>query len=228
VFIRKLLIRTSLPLLWRTSSRRTAAGLQRFAVAEAESAWQLLNVLDSVDEPKLRARVFQHALEEFHHSSEFDRVARPYCEALPPRPLPERDPLYDPADGEEGLAKFMAYAHVGELEVFGQFDAYAAGIGPCDAREVFKSAKKDELGHVGLTRHLFVSMSGESAVGMAVMKARFQRLYETWLRFSRGFGEIPSAILLGTIYLLSAPLLALPCRARLADSYTHANPGTRS
>jgi hypothetical protein len=49
------------------------------------------------------------------------------AERPPPKPLPPRAAIYESGSGAEGLAGFAAYANVGEVDVFEQFDAYAAG-----------------------------------------------------------------------------------------------------
>ncbi len=223
MFFRKLAIRTLFPLTWRPSRTRTARGLMRFSVTELDSGWQILHALEAVDDPQTRAKVLQHALEEIHHASEFERVASSYCPELPPRPLPERDPLFVREDGVDGLATFLAYAHVGEVDVFDQFASYAAGIGDCEARSVFREAKLDENGHVGLTWELLVPLLGEAAARRRVWRIRGRRIYEAWLRFSTALGEIPSGALLGAIYYVFGAVLAQPLRRRLA-----ARPGVAS
>lgn len=212
---RKLAIRALLPLTWRRSRKMLAARLARFGVTESDSGWQILHVLDHVDDPALRRKVLQHALEEVHHAHEFDRAARPIHHELPPRPKPERDPLYDPETGTEGLVGFVAYAYVGEWDVFDQFDSYAAGLGECEAQSVFREAKLDEYGHVQLTWDILTSLVDEKRARWEVFKIRARRIYEAWLRFSKGLGTVNFTVLLSALYLLFGPLLALPCRHRL-------------
>ncbi len=215
MFFRKLAIRILFPLTWRPSPRRTAAGLSRFAVTELDSAWQILYAMDDVDAPHLRGMMLQHALEELHHSSEFARIARRQMPAPPTRLMPPREPLYDRSEGLDGLATFVAYAHVGEIDVFDQFSSYAAGIGDGEARGVFHEAKLDERGHVGLTREILVELVGERAARGRIRQIRLRRVYEAWLRFSKVLGEVPSGALLGALYLIFGALLQVPLRRRL-------------
>ena len=202
-FFRKLIIRALLPFTWRHSPRMLAARLARF------------RVLESVDDPALRRKLLQHALEELHHASEFRLASVPYHSQLPPKPLPERDPLFDPEEGEEGLVRFAAYAYVGEWDVFDQFDSYAAGIGECEAQSVFREAKLDEYGHVRLTWGVLTSLVDERRARWEVLKIRVKRVYEAWLRFSKGIGEVSFAVLLTALFLIFGPLLVWPCRRRL-------------
>ncbi len=214
-FFRKILIRTVLPITWRHSRHILATRLLRFAVTESDSGWQILNALQAVDDPKVRAMVLQHALEEIHHASEFTRASKPWLAELPARPLPERDPLFEMEEGVDGLVFFLAYAHVGELDVFDQFASYAAGVGAPEVADVFLEAKLDEYGHISLTWTLLTSLVDEKRARREVLKVRGRRVYEAWLRFSKGIGDVSFAVLLSTLYLVFGPLLWLPARARL-------------
>jgi len=216
MFFRKLAIRALFPITWRPSPRRRARGLQRFAVTELDSAWQILHALDAVDEPKLRAKMLQHALEELHHAAEFDRVSRGLVPAQPPRPFMERAPIFDPDAPGGALAAFAAYAHVGEVDVFDQFSAYAAGIGDGEARGVFREARLDERGHAGMTWDILVEATGdERAARRLVWRTRGRRAYEAWLRFSKSIGEVTTGLLLTVLYAIFGALFALPARRRL-------------
>ncbi len=214
-FFRKFLIRTVLPVTWRNSRHVLATRLQRFGVTEADSGWQILHALEAVDDPKTRAMVLQHALEEIHHAAEFTRVSRGWLAELPTRPLPERDPLFEKEDGVQGLVGFLAYAHVGEIDVFDQFASYAAGVGAPEVADVFLEAKLDEYGHVGLTWNLLNTLVDEKQAKWEVFKVRAMRVYEAWLRFSKGIGDVSFAVILSALYLVFGPLMVWPARARL-------------
>ena len=194
---RSVFIRALVPITWRTSARRMGSRLRFFSVMEADSAWQLLYALDAVDDPSTGALVLQHALEEVHHACEFERVAMAYRSAPPPRPLPRRRPIFERERGPEAWPEFFAHAHVGENDVFQQFDAYTKGVGDCPARSVFTEAKKDERGHAGLTYKLLLIYSGTPDKANAfVRRARRARAWETWLRLSRRLGSIPARLFL--------------------------------
>ncbi|MFZ5478004.1 MAG: hypothetical protein ACOZNI_14615 [Myxococcota bacterium] len=213
MLLRRLFIRALLPLTWRHFARMKAARLLRFGVTETDSQWQILHALDAVDDPLTRAKMLQHALEEAHHASEFRAVALAVADALPPKPLPARAPIYVP---ETGLAEFVAYAYVGELDVFRQFDAYAAGIGDPDARRVFREAKLDELGHVGLTWGLLTGVEPVAAANRRVRWIRLRRLWDTWLRFGKALGDVNAAVVLGALYAIFGAPLGLLSRRRVA------------
>ncbi len=219
MFSRKLAIRMVLPITWLPSKKRTATQLQRFSVTEADSAWQILYTLDHLDDPQLRCKVLQHALEEVHHANEFDRVSREYCPELPEKPICERQPLFLVEKGKQGLIDFVAYAHVGEKDVFDQFDSYAAAIGECEAQSVFREAKLDEEGHVGLCMGILKTLvDGDEAARSVVRKTRWRRLYETWLRGGHAMGDTMLGVLLSAVYLTFGVLMTWSCRSRLRDS----------
>lgn len=219
MILRRALIRLGVPLLWRRVARVQAARLLRFGVTEKDSEWQILHALDDIDDPGTRARVLQHALEESHHAAEFTRVALQVAERLPPKPLPPRAAIYTTGSGVEGLAGFAAYANVGEVDVFEQFDAYAAGIGPGDARSVFRESKLDELGHVGLTRAILDELVPDKrrADGL-VTQVRLRRAWDVWLRFGKTLGEINTTLLLTALYLVGGFFLWIPAARRLRDA----------
>lgn len=214
--LRRVLIRIAVPVLWRGVARVQAARLLRFGITEKDSEWQILHALDDIDDPATRARVLQHALEESHHAAEFTRVSLAVDERLPPKPLPPRNPIYETGSGAAGLAAFAAYANVGEVDVFEQFDAYAVGIGPGEARSVFRESKLDELGHVGLTRAILDELCPDKRhADWLVTRVRLRRAWDVWLRFGRFLGEVNTTILLCTLYFLAGVLLAVPARRRL-------------
>ncbi len=213
---RRILIRALLPLTWRPFARFRASRLARFGVTEADSAWQILHALEAVDDPHLRCKILQHALEEVHHASEFSRVARPHAPELLPRLLPPREPIFRRERGLEGLVTFAAYACVGEEDVLSQFDAYAAGIGDGEARAAFREARFDEQGHVGLCRSLLVGLVGEARARRELRWARARRLWEAWTRLGRDIGELSSILIFGLIYVVFGVIGWIPSRARLA------------
>lgn len=218
MFIRRIVIRLFLPMVWRTSKQRMADGLQRFAVTENDSVWQILRLIKVVDSPALRAKVFQHALEEAHHAAEFDRVSRLVSPRLPHRPVQERTAIFQP-NLTHPVMNFMAYAHVGEDDVLHQFDAYAAAVNTDEIRSVFQEAKVDERGHAGLTKQLCHRAAPNlRAARMAVARVRFRRAYDSWLRVSKHVGDLSSGILLGAMYLSLGMLAVLGTRIQSATS----------
>jgi rubrerythrin len=190
-----------------------AARLQQFSVTEGDSAWQILHAYKEVHGPETRAKMFQHALEEVHHASEFERVAMRFTLAPPARPRPKRIPIYDPSTEKQALVHFLAFAHVGEQDVFNQFSSYAAAVGDEEVRDVFLESKRDEQGHVGLTLQMLRRTAPTDRLSsMTILRVRLRRLYEGWLRFSAFIGHGPTGTLLSVLYLTSGAVLSRWCR----------------
>lgn len=215
LLFRRGLIRILLPLTWRPFAKFRAARLARFGVTELDSAWQILHALDALDDPGTRCRVLQHALEEMHHASEFARVSRLPHPSVPPTPTPERHAIFRREQGTQGLIAYAAYACVGEEDVLAQFDAYASGVGDKDAEQVFREARLDEHGHVGLCRGLLVGLVGESGARRELTLARLRRLWEAWTRLGRDLGDVGSVVFFGSLYLVLGSFAFVPGWHRL-------------
>jgi hypothetical protein len=134
----------------------------------------------------------------------------------PARPRPERIPIFDPSTQEHPMVEFLAFAHVGEQDVFDQFSSYASAVGDEQVRDVFLESKRDEQGHAGLTLQMLRRTAPTaSASKWAIRRVRFRRLYEAWLRFSAFIGHGPTGVLLSVLYLASGTFLSRWCRGLL-------------
>lgn len=210
-WFRRAAIRLFMPVTWGLSRRRTARKLEEFSTIEADSAWQFLRALEAVEDPDHRARLFNNALEEVHHAALFSRASAEYSDRIQPRPQPEREAIFDPDNG--GLRRFLAYAYVGEMDVFQQFEAYHAAARPGPAREAFASAMEDESDHVDLAMAILRKTHGsDKAIRREIRNIRLGRAWRTWLRFSKALGEFTSGVLLTVIYFAFGPWLAWACR----------------
>ena len=129
---RRLAIRLFLPFTWRFFIRRRGETLHRFSVTEADSAWHFLNALSYVDQPAIRARLFNNALEEVHHAALFAQAAKDVSQTPIHLPIQERGRIYDP---QKGLQHFFAFVYVGEKDVYDQFSAYTSAIGTRGSRQ---------------------------------------------------------------------------------------------
>ena len=224
--LRRMLIRSVLPFAWRASRTRTALGLQRFAITEVDSAWQSLQALHGAENPRLRAKLFQHALEEIHHGALFRGLCVAYSDAPPAMPTTERQALYRSEHGAAGLIPFFAYEFVGERDVRDEFTTYAAAAPYDDIKQLFERAKLDEKGHAIYTERALDELTDARPWHrrFALVRAVGTRRYEAWLRLSKHIGEVPPAILMSALYFLFGALLQPSCRKRLATSYAHENP----
>jgi len=218
MYFRRLAIRTMIPLVWRISKNRAPRTLQRFATTEADSAWQFLYALDAAEDIELRKELFNNALEEVHHASEFERMSIECSTTLVHKTKPERSAIYDP---KKPFAHFLAYVYVGESDVYQQFSAYSAAVrealtGERKARNFFDEAKEDEDGHLNLAKRALIKEFGSRRLAeKEVLKIRFKRGYETWLRGSKKIGEFSTSIILMFIYFVTSPFFFVTCRRRL-------------
>lgn len=212
---RRLAIRLALPVSWRLFRRRRGETLHRFSVTEADSAWHFLNALSHVDQPAIRARLFNNALEETHHAALFSQASKD--EALAPIHLPitERGTIYDP---QRGLQHFYAFIYVGEKDVYDQFDAYASAIGSGSVNEIFSQLKEDEDGHMQFAEQRLAAMDlNRHVVLREVRSIRRRRLLESWGRSLRWVSDLTMTLFLRALYLtLGAFGIASYSRAQAA------------
>lgn len=220
MYLRRLTIRLMIPIVWRLSKQRAPRTLQRFSSTEADSAWQFLNALDAADDLELRTELFHNALEEVHHASEFERMAVSCSNELLQKATPERLPLYDPS---KPFSYFLAYVYVGESDVYDQFGAYSAAVrqaltGQRQKRNFFDDAKEDEDGHLKLAHEaLLKEYPSKRQAEREILKIRWKRGYEAWLRFSKNIGEVSSAVVLSLLYFVMGPMFVFSCRKRLDE-----------
>lgn len=215
LFWRRAAIRLLLPLSWRLYPQRRGQVLQRFAVTEADSAWHFLDAMSRVDQPGIRARLFNNAVEEQHHSELFATAARGHA-LVPPRiPIAERTAIYD---ASRGLQHFFAFVQVGEQDVYEQFDAYAAAIGTESVRSIFRHLKQDEEGHMRFAEQRLAAIVAKRDAGASLVRAiRLQRLIDSLVRGGRRAADFLLTLLFSAVYFPLGLVAAAACRRALAS-----------
>lgn len=221
MWIRRLIIRLLLPIVWSFSRRRVAQALTEFSITEVDSAWQSLYAMKFVKDPKVRSKLFQHALEEIHHGALFKKLATKYSDAYPSGAIADRTLLFKKDKGESALVEFYAAEAVGETNVRNEFSTYANAAPMEDIRELFIYVKKDETGHAiythgelnRLTNHQWLTRQ------RLLFQVRLSRIYQAWLNFGNSLGHFVPGILLGALYLIFGLPGRLVCRRRMASSY---------
>jgi rubrerythrin len=207
---RRLAIRIALPFSWRLFRARRGEILQRFSATEADSAWHFLYAASHVDQPAIRARLFNNALEEVHHAALFAEAAHDHAPAPIHLPIEERVAIYDP---RKGLQHFYAFVHVGEKDVYDQFDAYAAAIGTDSVKRIFSHLKEDEDGHMQFAEQRLTAMgANQGAVLRQVRSIRRRRLLESWGRGWRRVSDLATTLLLSALYFLLGAVACASCR----------------
>jgi len=196
------------------SPARQAQALGEFAATELDSAWQSMNALQQIDDPRLRAKLFQHALEELDHSCRFERLFRTYSAEPGSSARFERTVLFDSSRGERAAIEFFAYECVGESAIRDEFRTYANAAPGRDVKDVFLGVERDELGHAAYTDAVLRGLVGGNRWSRrrALLGAQWRRGQEAWLRFGRKIGEVPTGVLLALLYFAFGGLLRRRCR----------------
>ena len=210
--VRRLIIAHVLPRSWSWSQERMARSLLRFSVIEADSAWQFLNALNSIEDPRQRSKVFLNALEEVHHAALFaDLAQKKSAHPLVAPPETRRSLL----EGPEKLGEFLAYIEVGEHEIYDEFETYAQ-VGDADASALFLAIREDEEGHHEDAGALLEELSGgPDAAARCMRRAKLKKLWHNWLRFSEVVGELFNGLWMRVVYVLIGPLFTWVCRSRM-------------
>lgn len=216
--LRGLLIRWVTPVVWRLSPERKARALQEFSLIEKDSGCQLLAAISHVDDPRVKAQLFQHVLEEFHHADLFDRAAKSCADGPLEVPVITRDELIDPKAGPDGLLDFVSYVHAGESAVNADFAHYAAYAPDRLLRGVFTAVRADEAGHEAGTSELLLAVAGGDGhkARRAVLFSRLKRAWRSYALSMRSVGELPLSVLLTALYFVSGPFVRGALRRRLA------------
>ena len=174
----------------------------------------------------LRAKYYQHALDELKHSQLFKERAgilsgaRSRAQAV----LNDSDfivshgirgekPLFERLDETE----FLAFVWVHELQGARQFDIYAELMREdSDSRQMFEAIAEDERFHIAYSRReldQIAKLGQGSEVKKAIFSVKSRRWYQAWLRFARRFGDVMAGLWLGLIYLLLVGPFSLVARA---------------
>jgi hypothetical protein len=210
VRFRRLAIRLVLPLSWRLFPHRRGEVLQRFSVTEADSAWHFLDAMSQVDQPAIRARLFNNALEETHHAALFAAAAHNHARTPIRVPTQERAGIFDP---RKGLQHFYAFVYVGEKDVYDQFDAYAGAIDADSVRTIFSHLKEDEDGHMQFAEQRLASIDPSQGPALRQVRSiRRQRLVQSWVRGWRRVTDLAATLLLSGLYFLFGPFARASCR----------------
>src|SRR5438094_4072150 len=136
-----------------TRRGKLADAIRGFQATEADGVWHLHRGLRRIRDPRQRAILFTHSLEEEAHAEEFAHAYVHYGEsAMKPAPY-ERADLYGDA---EPIWKTFAYVHVGERDATQRFKLIAAALAQGRLKDSLRRIVTDEEGHVDLTHRMLV------------------------------------------------------------------------
>lgn len=196
-----------------SSRQRMADAIRGFQATEADGVWHLHRGLRRISDPKQRAIVFTHSIEEESHAEEFARVYRTYSDRVMTAATYERSDLQRPADA---LWKTFAYVHVGEEDATERFRHLRDALGEGELKEALGRIVADEDTHVDLTHDMLIAMGAtDPEIRREVLKVRASRLWETWLRSGKRVVDVVASVLLSAAYVVLGVFLAEPARRRL-------------
>lgn len=214
--VRRLAIRLLNPLVWKFFPKRKLAALQEFSTTELDSGWQSLYALRHLEDPKAKAVLFHHALEEFYHADLFSQLQASYAEAPLNQPVFTREAVLEKAGDREAMLDFLVEVYVGEQEINGDFVAYAKAPVDEEIRALFLRIKQEEEGHEELSRELLVRYAGgERKLRWLILKKRFSFAYKRYEKFVQSIGHFMLGVWLSFVYFLFGIFFFLPLRSRL-------------
>ncbi|MDP2309556.1 MAG: ferritin-like domain-containing protein [Pseudomonadota bacterium] len=213
-------------LVWRLVPGRGATKMAEFSHTEAGSGLDMLAAVEETTRPELKARYFQHALDELRHSRLFreravaltdahDRARGPRAAAPGRAQAVLDDAGYIAAQGIRGTdslfqqlgeLEFLAFVWVAEKRGAEQFEIYAELLRDDPATTaMFVEIARDERFHIRYSRaelDRYVGAGAGRDVAWAVIRVRGRRAWQAWLRLTRDLGNLVSSAWLGVLYFI--------------------------
>jgi rubrerythrin len=212
--LENLRIRLVVRLLW-SSPQRIADAARGFQATEADGVWHLHRSLQRTSDPKQRAILFTHSLEEESHAESFGKLVATYATRTASPPSYEREDLHGPS---AALWKTLAYVHVGEEDATDRFRMIEAALPAGPFKEALAQIVRDESTHVDLTHDMLVKLGARDAeIRNEVLKVRLARLWENWLRSGKRIVDVVATLLLSIAYASFGLFLTGAARRRLAS-----------
>jgi hypothetical protein len=201
---------------WRFNGKRAEA-IRGFQATEADGVWHLHRALARIHDPRERAILFTHGLEEESHAEEFVNAYTHYGQRVLVPANFERTDLYGP---DQPAWKTFAFVNVGEDDATERFRLLRDALDDGPLKESLGRVVRDEEGHVDLTHDMLVRMGAtEPQIRSELRKVRLQRLWQGWLRVGRRAVDRLATLLLSLVYFAAGSLLFRSARNRLSQRY---------
>jgi len=201
---------------WRADGKMADA-IRGFQATEADGVWHLHRGLARLQDPRERAILFTHSLEEESHAEEFAVAYTHYGERVLTPATYERKDLYAPA---EPAWKTFAFVHVGESDATERFRLLRDMLNDGMFRESLGRVVRDEEGHVDLTHEMLVRLGAtESQIRWELRKVQLRRAWEAWLRVGKRAVDSIATLLLSLAYFVVGGILSRTARAKLAQRF---------
>lgn len=214
--------------VWRLIPGRAALKMAQFSHTEAGSGQDMLAATEETDRPEMRARYFQHALDELKHARMFRERSTALAPARGRAQAVLEDAGYIASHGIRGTSslfrdlgelEFLAFVWIAERRGAEQFEIYSSLLRDDAATGVmFAEIARDERFHIAYSRAELDRYERAGEVGpvrRAVFNVRARRLWQGWLRLSHDLGVFVAGLWLGLLYFLVLGPFSLV--ARLAE-----------
>jgi|SRR5579883_2858711 len=214
--IERIKIKLAVSLGW-TMQGKLPEAIRNFQATEADGVWHLRRGMRLLADPRQKAIVFSHSIEEESHADEFTRAYHHYG-ARPMQPANyERADLYDP---KSPAWKTFAFVHVGEHDATERFRLIHKELGNGVLKESLGKIVADEEGHVDLTHDLLLAMGATPGqIKREILKVRLKRAWDRWLRVGKGVVDIFATALLSLIYYVAGFFLFTAARRKLSSRF---------
>ena len=220
--LERLKIKLAVSVGWSWAPGRIPEVIRGFQATEADGVWHLYQGLREMADPRQRAIVFGHCLEEESHADAFARTYRQYGDRVWSPLLYERKALYA---ATEPLWKTFAFVHVGEVDATQRFRLLSEALPPGALKDCLRTVVCDEEGHVDLTSAMLLQMGAtEKAIRREVVLVRLRRAWERWLRVGKRVVDTLANVLLSLVYFAFGLFLRGAARQKLeAGEVTYDN-----
>lgn len=210
--LERLKIALTVRLPWR-DPRRVGAAIRGFQATEADGVWHLQRGIARLDDPRQKAAIFVHCLEEESHADAFAGLWRSYQDGVFSPEHYERADLYPP---DAPVWKSFAYVHVGERDATHRFRLLRDALARGPLHDALARIVEDEAGHVDSTDAMLQRLGAEpAALRRELWVIRARRLWERWLRAGKRVVDLVATLLLSAVYFALGGLAAAASRRRL-------------
>jgi hypothetical protein len=204
--------------VWHFSEKRKLAALQEFSDTELDSGWQSLYTLSKIDDPKTKAELFEHCLDEFYHADLFGNLLKSYASSPLNRPTFSREAILSSKIDKRAVLAFLVKVYVGESEINRDFVAYARAHVDEPIRQLFRQIKRDEEGHEEVSWDLMLRYADGKAwkLRWLIFRETLAHAYKRYVKASQAIGDFMLALMLSLIYFLAGLFVFGPLRKRLS------------
>lgn len=215
--VRHAVIRTIAPVVWRVSPQRKVKALQQFSLIEKDSANQLFQCIKRIDDPQIKAELFQHVLEEFCHADLFDGLVKDFSPSYLNEPAIPRENFISKGASAEEIIEFYSYAHVGESDVNEDFLIYGKAGFDNKIRKIFNRVGADENRHENDTGDILLKLckGNKWLYRKYVLQSRTKRLWKQLQSQLKNIGQFQLSIVLGCAYFVFGPFIFKSFKKRI-------------